>query len=133
LAAGERERVGSLIKGISRELPVLLVEHDIDRVFALADAVTVMNDGEVLVDGDVAQARDSPRVQEVYIGSGTHALAQRQLEGAARETVLLDIAGVDAYYGKSHILRDVRSTCATAKSWRSWDAMARASRRCSNR
>ena len=51
LAAAERERVGQLIKGISADLPVLLVEHDIDRVFALADAVTVMNDGEVLVDG----------------------------------------------------------------------------------
>jgi ABC-type branched-subunit amino acid transport system ATPase component/ABC-type branched-subunit amino acid transport system permease subunit len=107
LAAGERERVGTLIKGISRELPVLLVEHDIDRVFALADSVTVMNDGEVLVDGTVAEARDSPRVQEVYIGSGTHALAGRDLPGAARDTVLLEISKVDAFYGKSHILRDV--------------------------
>jgi len=107
LAAGERERVGHLIKGISRELPVLLVEHDIDRVFALADSVTVMNDGEVLVDGSVADARDSPRVQEVYIGSGTHALAGRELQGTARDTVLLAISKVDAFYGKSHILRDV--------------------------
>jgi ABC-type branched-subunit amino acid transport system ATPase component len=107
LAAGERERVGTLIKDISRELPVLLVEHDIDRVFALADSVTVMNDGEVLVDGGVAEARDSPRVQEVYIGSGTHALAGRELAGAALETVLLDISKVDAFYGKSHVLRDV--------------------------
>src|SRR6185436_11741523 len=107
LAAGERERVGTLIKAISRELPVLLVEHDIDRVFALADAVTVMNDGEVLVDGTVADARDSPRVQEIYIGAGTHALAGRELKGAARDTVLLSIADVDAFYGKSHILRSV--------------------------
>jgi ABC-type branched-subunit amino acid transport system ATPase component/ABC-type branched-subunit amino acid transport system permease subunit len=107
LAAGERERVGSLIKGISRDLPVLLVEHDIDRVFALADAVTVMNDGEVLVDGSVADARDSPRVQEVYIGSGTHVLAGRSLASAARDTVLLALSGVNTFYGKSHILRDV--------------------------
>ena len=54
---------------------MLLVEHDIDRVFALADHVTVMNDGEVLVDGSVDDARNSPRVQEVYIGAGAHALA----------------------------------------------------------
>ena len=107
LAAGERERVGALIKGISRELPVLLVEHDIDRVFALADSVTVMNDGAVLVDGTVAEARESPKVQEVYIGSGTHALAGRDLPGAALDTVLLEISKVDAFYGKSHILRDV--------------------------
>ncbi len=86
---------------------MLLVEHDIDRVFALADAITVMNNGEVLVDGTVADARDSAKVQEVYIGSGTHALAGRHPESAARETVLLKLAGVNTFYGKSHILRDV--------------------------
>jgi ABC-type branched-subunit amino acid transport system ATPase component/ABC-type branched-subunit amino acid transport system permease subunit len=107
LAAAERDRVGRLIKSISAEIPVLLVEHDIDRVFALADAVTVMNNGEVLVDGSVADARDSPRVQEVYIGSGTHALAERVGESAAKETTLLAVAGANTFYGKSHILRDV--------------------------
>jgi branched-chain amino acid transport system ATP-binding protein len=56
LAAAERERVGRLIKQISIDMPVLLVEHDIDRVFQLADAVTVMNDGHVLVDGTVTPA-----------------------------------------------------------------------------
>jgi ABC-type branched-subunit amino acid transport system ATPase component len=107
LAAAERERVGHLIKGISRDIPVLLVEHDIDRVFALADAVTVMNDGEVLVDGTVDDARNSPRVQEVYIGAGSHALASVARASAARDTVLLRLAQVNTYYGKSHILRDV--------------------------
>jgi branched-chain amino acid transport system ATP-binding protein len=107
LAAAERERVGQLIKGISRDIPVLLVEHDIDRVFALADAVTVMNDGQVLVDGTVDDARNSPRVQEVYIGSGAHALAERARPSAARDTVLLKVDRVNTFYGKSHILRDV--------------------------
>jgi ABC-type branched-subunit amino acid transport system ATPase component len=55
----------------------------------------------------VSDARDSPRVQEVYIGSGTHALAQRVGESAAKDAVLLAVAGVDTFYGKSHILRDV--------------------------
>ena len=89
LAAAERERVGGLIKRISADLPVLLVEHDIDRVFALADRVTVMNEGEVLVDGTADEARDSPAVREVYIGSGTAALAAqaarpRRAPGRAR-------------------------------------------------
>ncbi len=110
LAAAERERVGQLIKGISADLPVLLVEHDIDRVFALADAVTVMNDGEVLVDGSVDQARDSPLVQAVYIGAGSHALAATVRASAARPSVLLELAGVNTFYGKSHILRDVSLT-----------------------
>jgi branched-chain amino acid transport system ATP-binding protein len=107
LAAAERERVGNLIKSISTELPVLLVEHDIDRVFAIADHVTVMNEGSVLVDGTVEDARSSPRVQEVYIGSGAHALAEKPRSSAASETVLLGLDGVDTYYGKSHILRQV--------------------------
>jgi ABC-type branched-subunit amino acid transport system ATPase component/ABC-type branched-subunit amino acid transport system permease subunit len=107
LAAAERDRVGALIKQVSADVPVLLVEHDIDRVFSLADAVTVMNEGEVLVDGTVADARNSPRVQEVYIGSGTHELASRQRASAARENVLLQLDRIDTFYGKSHILREV--------------------------
>src|SRR5690606_16366003 len=73
LAAAERERIGAIIKRISTDLPVLLVEHDIDRVFQLADRVTVMNEGRVLLDGTVEDARGSARVQEVYIGSGAAA------------------------------------------------------------
>ncbi len=107
LAAAERERVGNLIKSISKDMPVLLVEHDIDRVFQIADHVTVMNEGQVLVDGDVENARSSPRVQEVYIGSGSHALAGKPRPSAAIDEVLLTVSNVDAYYGKSHILRDV--------------------------
>ncbi len=61
LAAAERERIGALVKHLSAELPVLLVEHDIDRVFRLADHVTVMNDGKVLVDGTVEDARSARR------------------------------------------------------------------------
>jgi branched-chain amino acid transport system ATP-binding protein len=107
LAAAERERVGRLIKELSADIPVLLVEHDIDRVFELADAVTVMNDGQVLVDGTVEDARSSPRVQEVYIGSGAHALAGKVRLSAAQPQPLLVLHGVNTLYGKSHILRDV--------------------------
>jgi branched-chain amino acid transport system ATP-binding protein len=105
LAAAERERVGNLIKSISKDVPVLLVEHDIDRVFQIADHVTVMNEGSVLVDGTVEDARSSKRVQEVYIGSGSHALAEKPRVSAARDEVLLKLDGIDTYYGKSHILR----------------------------
>ena len=99
LAAAERERVGNLIKSISTDLPVLLVEHDIDRVFAIADHVTVMNEGSVLVDGTVEDARSSSCVQEVYIGSGAHALAEKPRESAAGERVLLGLEGIDTFYG----------------------------------
>ena len=106
LAAAERERVGGLIKRISADLPVLLVEHDIDRVFALADRVTVMNEGKVLVDGTAADARESQAVREVYIGSGTAALAAKPRGQAERAgaPLILDLERVDAFYGKSHIV-----------------------------
>ncbi|MGE0719708.1 MAG: ATP-binding cassette domain-containing protein [Alphaproteobacteria bacterium] len=107
LAAAERGRVAALVKRISADLPVLIVEHDIDRIFQIADRVTVMNEGEVLVDGGVEDARGSPEVQQIYIGSGSHALAQRPQRATEAGAPLLTLAGVDAYYGKSHILRQV--------------------------
>jgi ABC-type branched-subunit amino acid transport system ATPase component/ABC-type branched-subunit amino acid transport system permease subunit len=107
LAAAERLRIGDLIKRISADVPVLLVEHDIDRVFEIADAVTVMNDGRVLVDGSVEDARSSPKVQEVYIGSGAAAVAAKPRESAAEPETLLSLNGVNTFYGKSHILTDV--------------------------
>jgi ABC-type branched-subunit amino acid transport system ATPase component/ABC-type branched-subunit amino acid transport system permease subunit len=110
LAAAERERIGAIIKRISTDLPVLLVEHDIDRVFQLADRVTVMNEGRVLLDGSVEDARASTKVQEVYIGSGATEVAARPRETAARANELLAAGNIDTFYGKSHILNDVSFT-----------------------
>ncbi|MDQ4061299.1 MAG: ATP-binding cassette domain-containing protein, partial [Pseudomonadota bacterium] len=107
LAAAERERVSNLIKQISADIPVLLVEHDIDRVFGLADHVTVMNDGKVLLDGTVEQARTDPKVREIYIGSGAAAVAARVSPSAAEAERLLTIDRINTLYGKSHILVDV--------------------------
>jgi len=107
LAAAERARVGDLIKTLSADIPVLLVEHDIDRVFRLADSVTVMNDGEVLVDGTVEDARSSQKVQDVYLGSGAHAIAAKPRESAVTPEVLLSLDRLNTFYGKSHILNDV--------------------------
>ncbi|WP_043839436.1 branched-chain amino acid ABC transporter ATP-binding protein/permease [Muricoccus aerilatus] len=110
LAAAERERVGDLIKTLSADIPVLLVEHDIDRVFRMADRVTVMADGEVLVDGSVADARDDARVQAVYLGAGAHALAEKPRPSAVQDAPLLVLEKVNTFYGKSHILNDISLT-----------------------
>jgi branched-chain amino acid transport system ATP-binding protein len=67
----------------------------------------VMNEGQLMVDGTVDDARHSPRVQEVYVGSGSHELASRPRASAARDDKLLELAAVNTFYGKSHILRDV--------------------------
>jgi len=107
LSAAERQRIGDIIKRISSDVPMLLVEHDIDRVFQIADAVTVMNEGRVLVDGTVEDARSSKQVQEIYIGSGAAAVAAKPRQGAAEAATVLAASQVNTFYGKSHILADV--------------------------
>ena len=105
LAAAERERVSGLIKAISGDIPILIVEHDIDRVLEMAQRVTVMNEGAVLLAGTPDQARSDRRVQEVYTGSGTPPVTPRSTAGAVNAKELLRFSKVDAYYGKSHILQ----------------------------
>ena len=70
LAAGERERVSRLVTIVASGVPVLIVEHDIDRVLGFSQSVTVMNQGEVLMSGTPKEAREDARVQEVYTGTG---------------------------------------------------------------
>ena len=106
LAAAERERVSNLITAVAANIPVLIVEHDIDRVLGFSQRVTVMNQGEVLMTGTPDAVRADRRVQQVYTGSGTPPVTSR-VAGEARERAqLLNFSGVNAFYGKSHILND---------------------------
>jgi ABC-type branched-subunit amino acid transport system ATPase component len=106
LAAAERERVSNLVKSVAASVPVLIVEHDIDRVLGFSHRATVMNQGEVLMAGTPDEVRGDRRVQEVYTGTGTPPVTGR-VAGEARERPhLLRFAGVNAFYGKSHILND---------------------------
>jgi branched-chain amino acid transport system ATP-binding protein len=50
-----------------------LVEHDMDAVFAVADVITVMVDGQVLESGAPAQIRSSAAVRQAYLGDGVGA------------------------------------------------------------
>lgn len=104
LAAAERERVSRLITTVATGIPVLIVEHDIDRVLGFSQRVTVMNQGEVLMAGTPEQARADRRVQEVYTGTGTPPVTGRVANASTEGEQLLSFEGVDAYYGKSHIL-----------------------------
>ena len=106
LAAAERERVSHLIKTVARNIPVLIVEHDIDRVLGFSQQVTVMNQGSVLMAGTPEQARADPRVQEIYTGTGTPPVTGRLAGQASERPLLLRFEGVNAFYGKSHILND---------------------------
>lgn len=106
LAAAERERVAHLVKTVASNIPVLIVEHDIDRVLGFSQQVTVMNQGSVLMTGTPDQARADQRVQEIYTGTGTPPVTGRVAGQASERPVLLRFEGVNAFYGKSHILND---------------------------
>jgi branched-chain amino acid transport system ATP-binding protein len=57
-----------LLQGLAREHAVLLSEHDLDFVVAVADWRTVMAEGTVLAEGKPATIRANTAVQEAYLG-----------------------------------------------------------------
>jgi branched-chain amino acid transport system ATP-binding protein len=74
LAESEIEGFKALIAKIRDETTILLIEHNMDVVMALADAITVLDAGSVLATGTPAAIRANSRVQEVYLGAA-HAQA----------------------------------------------------------
>ena len=68
MSAGETDRMLGLISSLPRDLTILIVEHDMDLVFAHADCITVLNYGQVLFQGTPAEVRSSALVQETYLG-----------------------------------------------------------------
>jgi branched-chain amino acid transport system ATP-binding protein len=64
----ESLRITALLKGLAREHAVLLIEHDMDFVFAVADWMTVMAEGAVLAEGRPEAIRANTTVQQAYLG-----------------------------------------------------------------
>jgi len=58
----------ALLRRLARDHAILLVEHDMDAVFALADVITVMVNGQVLESGPPARIRASANVRRAYLG-----------------------------------------------------------------
>jgi branched-chain amino acid transport system ATP-binding protein len=75
MGAEEAGRMVELLKSLAPGHAILLVEHDMDAVFALADTITVMVNGQVLESGPPAQIRASLAVRQAYLGDGTAAAA----------------------------------------------------------
>jgi len=68
MGPGGTVRLTELIMGLKGSLSILLVEHDMDVVFSLADRITVLVYGEALVTGTPDEIRCHPAVQEAYLG-----------------------------------------------------------------
>src|ERR1051326_409537 len=56
------------IGALPRDLTLLIIEHDMNRVFAVADRITVLDHGQVIADGDPDAVRRDPQVRAVYLG-----------------------------------------------------------------
>jgi branched-chain amino acid transport system ATP-binding protein len=65
----ETRQMTALLAGLPRDITLLIIEHDMDVVFTLADRITVLHYGEVLSEGTPDRVRVDPRVYEVYLGS----------------------------------------------------------------
>jgi branched-chain amino acid transport system ATP-binding protein len=65
----ETQRMTRMLEGLPREITLLIIEHDMDVVSSLADRVTVLHYGEVLVEGTFGEVKTDPRVYEVYLGT----------------------------------------------------------------
>jgi branched-chain amino acid transport system ATP-binding protein len=68
LGADESRDVVALVQSLKADCAIMLIEHDIDVVFALADRITVLDNGRVIACGPPAEVRASEAVQQAYLG-----------------------------------------------------------------
>jgi branched-chain amino acid transport system ATP-binding protein len=70
LSSGESAEMAKFLMRLDPNLAILLIEHDMDVVFDVAEEISVLHFGEVLETGTPKQIHDSQRVQEIYLGTG---------------------------------------------------------------
>ena len=69
LSIPERREVRELLLGIPRDTTILMIEHDMDVALELAERITLLHFGEVIVEGTRAEVVGHPRTREVYLGA----------------------------------------------------------------
>jgi len=107
LGADERVKIAGLVRTLAGEFTVVLIDHDIDQVLAISDRITVLHQGRVIAEGDPEAVRSNPEVQEAYIGGFEMKKQPGEKAVKADGTPILEVARLNTYYGKSHILHDV--------------------------
>jgi branched-chain amino acid transport system ATP-binding protein len=73
MSQAETERIAGLIAGLDRSLTVVIVEHDMDVVFRLADRITVLHEGRAIAEGTPDEIRGDRQVHDVYLGKAVEA------------------------------------------------------------
>jgi len=69
MGSEESLQVIELLRRLAKDHTLVLIEHDMDAVFSIADQLTVMVNGRILETGTVEQIRSSQAVQEAYLGT----------------------------------------------------------------
>jgi branched-chain amino acid transport system permease protein len=83
MSPGERVETVRLLKSIARGRTMIIIDHDMDSLFELAERVTVLQEGRVLVEGTPEEIKGNARVQEAYLG-GINGSFGREEQGKTR-------------------------------------------------
>ena len=68
MGPGGTKELSGLIRKLKQEMTILLVEHDMEAIFSLADRITVLVYGEIVATGSVDEIRSNPAVRQAYLG-----------------------------------------------------------------
>lgn len=72
LSPAETAKVAQMIRDLSRDVTVLLIEHDMDVAFEVADNISVLHQGKLVALGTPREVRQDRTVQQIYLGSSSH-------------------------------------------------------------
>jgi branched-chain amino acid transport system ATP-binding protein len=75
LSESEMDALGSMVRGLTDRMSVLLVEHHMDLVMSVCDRLVVLNFGQVIAEGTPAVIRSNPDVATAYLGDPVHEAA----------------------------------------------------------
>jgi branched-chain amino acid transport system ATP-binding protein len=105
LAQAERERIAQLLRGLDRDLTMIIVEHDLEFALGIADTTTVLHLGKVLSQGSPEQVRQDPEVERIYTGGRSLDEVKRDVTVATEPQ--LTVSGLHAGYGQAAVLHGV--------------------------
>lgn len=113
LSEADRNRVAGLIRSLGETHAVVLIEHDIDRVLALSDRISVLHQGKIIASGEPSEIVDNPEIKRAYLGEDTtkQTASFRPFSPATeKREVILEASGLVGGYGGGRILDGISLT-----------------------